>query len=344
MRFSFIKSLVICCILYLVSGSLSVTAQETDCDLSCHQQPKYRAEDIHRAGECSSCHMKAEDIKKAHMTAQSQKTPTAHDREGVFSAQRPRFYLVPDQAAAINRFKGKEMVLPETNIEPPGGMVYIPAGEFIMGTNERWADEGPEHVLYLEAFFIDRYEVTNEQYKKFVDATGWRPPDHWLNGNYPEGLAKHPVTHVSWFDAMSYCQWCGKRLPIEQEWEKAARGTDGRTYPWGDEFDQDKSNNPQKESKGTEPVGSYESGKSSYGLYDMSGNIWEWVNYWYQPHPGNKIASEEYGEKYRVIKGGSWYNCLFYNCGISAPSFNRGFLVPITRNSSTGFRCAKDAK
>lgn len=294
--------------------------------------------------------MKAEDIQKAHMNAQiqtqsdSQTTPTIQSRTGVSPVKKPRFYLVLDQEATIKRLKGKEIVLPKANEKPPEGMVYIPAGEFIMGTNERWDDEGPEHVLYLEAFFIDKYEVTNEQYKKFVDATGWRAPDHWIDGTYPEGLVKHPVTYVSWYDAMAYCQWCGKRLPIEQEWEKAARGTDGRTYPYGNEFDENKSNNPQKESKGTEPVGSYERGKSPYGLFDVSGNVWEWVDSWYKPHPSNNVSSEEYGEKYKIIKGGSWYNCLFYNCGISAPSYNRGFLVPITRNSSTGFRCAEDVQ
>ncbi|MFQ5852348.1 MAG: formylglycine-generating enzyme family protein [Candidatus Binatia bacterium] len=251
-------------------------------------------------------------------------------------------YLVEDQVAARLRLKGKPMVLPKTDLPAPEGMVYIPRGEFIMGTNMRWEDEGPEHVVYLHEYFMDKYEVTNADYKKFVGATGHRFPDHWKEGDYPEELANHPVTYVDWHDAAAYCQWAGKRLPSEQEWEKAARGTDGRQYPWGNAFYEDRSNSPQKKSKGTEPVGSYENGKSPYGLYDMSGNVWEWVDAWYKPHPGNNTASEEYGQKYRIIKGGSWYNCLFYNCGISAPSYNRAFLVPLTRNSTSGFRCAKD--
>lgn len=223
-------------------------------------------------------------------------------------------------------------------------MMYIPAGEFIMGSDDRWSDEKPKHKRFVDAFYIDLYEVTNADYKKFVDSANHIPPYHWTSSNYPPELHNHPVVYVTWFDADEYCKWKGKRLPTEAEWEKAARGTDGRIYPWGKEFDPDKSNNPQKGSKGTEPVGSYENGKSPYGLYDMSGNVWEWTSSWYGPHPGNTEPSEEYGKKYKVLKGGSWYDCLFYGCGISAPTFNRGFFVPDTKNSSFGFRCVMPAK
>lgn len=318
-------------------------APSLTCDTSCHSDPKYRREEIHQTEACTTCHMTTAQLQQEASTLSSQQkrlaarpqTPGRRKIEGA---------LVEKQDEARLRLKGKPMVLPPTDLSVPEGMVYIPAGEFIMGTNTRWEDESPEHVVYLDAYFIDRYEVTNAAYQHFVEATGARPPGHWRGGMYPAALADHPVTYVSWYDAVAYCQWAKKRLPSEEEWEKAARGTDGRQYPWGNAFYANRSNNPQQKSKGTEPVGSYEQGKSPYGLYDMSGNVWEWVDAWYKPHAGNDVPSEEYGEKYKVSKGGSWYNCLFYNCSISAPSYNRAFLVPVTKNSSLGFRCVKDVQ
>ncbi|MFQ5449775.1 MAG: formylglycine-generating enzyme family protein [Nitrospinaceae bacterium] len=220
-------------------------------------------------------------------------------------------------------------------------MVLVPAGEFIMGSNERWDDEAPEFIASTGAFYIDLYEVTNEDYKKFVDAAKRTPPYHWPGGKIPRGKEKHPVVYVNWFDARDYCQWAGKRLPTEEEWEKAARGEDGNIYPWGNVWTLDKSNNPYKHSTGTEPVGSYPEGRSPYGLYDMSGNVWEWVDSFYLPHPGNIVQRAEYGRDKRVLKGGSWFDCLSYGCGLSAPTFNRSFFTPEVRNNSFGFRCAK---
>jgi len=231
----------------------------------------------------------------------------------------------------------------------PNAMVLIPAGEFLMGTDERLPDEGPAHKVTLPAYYIDKYEVTNLQYRKFNEATRRRSPAHWRNRTYPRGKADHPVTNVSWYDARDYCQWAGKRLPSEAEWEKAARGSDGRTYPWGNEFDIARANTPLRWSAigregDTTPVGAFEGGVSPYGVYDMSGNVWEWTASWYLPYPGNTRASESYGKRYRVLKGGSWFDCSFYRCGISAPVFNRAFFSPKTRNDSFGFRCARDAE
>lgn len=227
--------------------------------------------------------------------------------------------------------------------KPPPGMAYVPAGEFIMGSNTRWDDESPEYIESVEAFFIDIHETTNTDYKKFIDAAKRENPYHWPNGEIPKGKENHPVIYVSWFDAADYCQWAEKRLPTEEEWEKAARGVEGNVYPWGNVWDVGKSNNPYKHSTGTEPVGSYPEGKSPYGLYDMSGNVWEWVNSFYLPHPGNTVSRPEYGQKNRILKGGSWFDCLSYGCGLSAPAFNRSFFTPEVRNNSFGFRCAMSA-
>lgn len=230
----------------------------------------------------------------------------------------------------------------------PNPMALIPAGKFIMGYDDRMPDEGPAHKVYLKSFWIDRYEVTNAQYKKFIDATHRRSPSHFRNRTYPPGKANHPVTEVTWYDAVAYCKWAGKRLPSDQEWEKAARGTDGRMFPWGNEFDINKANTPQRwmalrQEGDTLPVGSFPGGASPYGVYDMSGNVWEWTSSWYKAYPGNKHPSENYGEIYKTLKGGSWWDCTFYKCGISAPVFNRSFFIRTTHNKSFGFRCAKDA-
>jgi formylglycine-generating enzyme required for sulfatase activity len=232
----------------------------------------------------------------------------------------------------------------QASSSPLKGMALIPKGEFVMGSNERWDDEAPEHISSTNAFNIDLNEVTNSDYKKFIVATQQVAPYHWPEGNIPKGKEQHPVVYVSWFDASNYCKWSEKRLPTEQEWEKAARGQDGLIYPWGNQWSLDKSNHPYKHSTGTEPIGSYPQGQSPYGLNDMSGNVWEWVDSYYLPHPGNPVTRAEYGRDKRVLKGGSWFDCLSYGCGLSAPTFNRSFFTPEVKNNSFGFRCAKDAK
>ena len=220
-------------------------------------------------------------------------------------------------------------------------MALVSRGEFVMGSNERWDDEAPEYIESVETFHIDLHEVTNANYHLFASATKREFPYHWSEGNIPAGKEDHPVIYVSWHDANAYCKWSGKRLPTEQEWEKAARGENGNIYPWGNEWSLDKSNNPYKGSTGTQPVGSYPEGRSPYGLYNMSGNVWEWVDSFYLPHPGNTIPRAEYGKDKRVLKGGSWFDCLSYGCGLSAPTFNRSFFTPEVKNNSFGFRCAK---
>lgn len=223
-------------------------------------------------------------------------------------------------------------------------MVFIPAGDFTMGTNDWWPKSSPEHKRYIDAFYIDKYEVTNARYKAFVNAANYQVPDHWINGKIPEGRAKHPVVFVNWFDADAFCKWEGKRLPTEAEWEKAARGTDKRIFPWGDKFDKNMGNTPQYGKGNTMPVGSFENGKSPYGAYDMAGNVFEWTEDWFKPYPGNTHSDENYGERFKVVRGGSWYDCTSYKCGISSPTYNRIFFNQQTTNDAFGFRCAIDAK
>lgn len=230
--------------------------------------------------------------------------------------------------------------------DAPNEMVLIPAGPFIRGTDERLPDEGPRHSIDLKAFYIDMYEVTNLQYKRFINETGRRSPDHFRNRTFPPGKADHPVTFVTWDDAEAYCAWAGKRLPDDKEWEKAARGTDGRQFPWGEEFDVKRANTPVRwqaagQAGDTTPVGAFGDGASPYGVYDVTGNVWEWTSSWYDAYPGNNTASESYGTRYKTLKGGSWFDCSFYKCGISAPVYNRAFFAKRTKNDTFGFRCAK---
>lgn len=296
--------------------------------------------------ECSTTCHQAEHILKAKKNKFTQP-----ECKGCHVGQKSSPFLTPAGLTGKNSLLLKSLIQAVPNSQPKistrvtkqekTSMAYIPAGEFIMGSNERWDDEAPEHISKTDAFYIDLNEVTNADYKNFVDATQRTPPFHWPNGNLPKGRENHPVVYVSWFDAKDFCSWAGKRLPTEQEWEKAARGEEGLIYPWGNEWSLDKSNNPYKHSTGTEPVGSYPAGRSPYGLYDISGNVWEWVDSYYLPHPGNPVTRAEYGNDKRVLKGGSWFDCLSYGCGLSAPTFNRSFFTPEVKNNSFGFRCAE---
>ena len=268
-------------------------------------------------------------------------------------------------------------VLPTATPTPsvPPGMVYVPVGEFIMGStttqvdyalalcNESWGNckrswfdnEQPQHTVYLDAFCIDQTEVTNTQYRACVEAGVCDAP---LDTTYYDdtSYAQHPVVYVGWNDADAYCWWAGKRLPTEAEWEKAARGTDGRLYPWGNTFDGSKLNFCDKNCSedrrdtsvddgyaDTAPVGSYPAGASPYGALDMAGNVWEWVADWadsgyYSQSPGRNPPGPDSGEK-RVMRGGSWGGELFH-----VRNANRGWDLPDTRDTSVGIRCARDAE
>ncbi len=241
-------------------------------------------------------------------------------------------------------------------------MILIPAGDFRMGSSEeviekisrdlahgeltpdaRWfAAEMPQHEVHVEEFYIDKYEITNAQYKEFIQATDHPLPRHREGGTYPEGKADHPVVYVSWEDADAYCKWAGKRLPTEIEWEKAARGAETRIWPWGDTFDVTKCNVESWEGSGSRPVGSYPDGVSPYGVYDMAGNVWEWTDSWYDAYPGSTHTNPEFGKKLRVLRGGSWYH--YHSLGPrGARCASRDRAVPLSVSYVAGFRCAISA-
>jgi eukaryotic-like serine/threonine-protein kinase len=195
-------------------------------------------------------------------------------------------------------------------------MVRIPAGRFLYGDDKK--------PLELPEFAMAKTPVTNAQYKAFVDATKYRAPQHWEGGRIPSGKEKHPVVYVSWEDAQAFCKWAGTRLPNEQEWEKAARGTDGRTYPWGEAKPDNTRCNFGKEwdIKNLAAVGQYPAGASPYGLLDMAGNVWEWCEDWYDS-----------SQQHRVLRGGA-----FYNYGSLVRCANRSWLTVGNRYYNVGFR------
>jgi formylglycine-generating enzyme required for sulfatase activity len=225
------------------------------------------------------------------------------------------------------------------------GMVRIPAGEFLMGSDSGEEDERPAHRVYLAAFAIDRYEVTVAEFAEFMAAQAVEPPFKWAEARKANHRDK-PVAGVDWFDARDYCRWRGKRLPTEAEWEKAARGTDGRTYPWGeDRPTKAHTNAGQTKWTGYDSlarVGRYERGQSPYGVHDMAGSLWEWVADWYdQTYYSSSPDVNPIGPSagpLRVLRGGAWNNDAR-----TIRSANRAAYAPDARRNDVGFRCAKRA-
>lgn len=222
----------------------------------------------------------------------------------------------------------------------PPMMAYVPGGEFQMGSNDGDEYERPQHIVTLKPFYIDIYEVTCEEYEKFARATGYARPRTWKNGLYPQGAAHWPVTGVTWDDAAAYARWAGKRLPTEEEWEVAARGTDGRRYPWGNDWKRDAANADAGSKGHFTDVGSYPSGKSPFGLFDMSGNAWEWTSSTLSPYPGGQLPQQFAPEEMRVIRSGYWGSPQ----NKVTATFRRGWPARGDYDyKNTGFRCARDA-
>lgn len=229
---------------------------------------------------------------------------------------------------------------PDTKDGAP--MVFVPAGEFLMGSDI--LNEQPEHTVYLDDFWIDKYEVTNGNYQKCVEEGGCS--DRLREGSnihrpyYGDpAFDNFPVNQVTWAEANQYCQWAGKRLPTEAEWEKAARGTDGRIFPWGNEWDASVVHSNQSNFQDTVEVGSFPEGASPYGAMDMAGNLWEWVNDWYSetyyaesPDPNPTGPAEG---NIKVIRGGGYGG---FDAGMRV-SVRRGDLLPSESLMFVGFRC-----
>ena len=191
--------------------------------------------------------------------------------------------------------------------------VTIPAGEFLMGSDkaqDRLARDAelPQQRLVLPAYRIARVPVTNEQYRVFVEATNHSPPSHWQDGRIPNGKELHPVVRVSWHDAVAFCTWAGVRLPSEAQWEKAARGTDGRITPWGNDEPTREHCNFAGQVGDTTPVGQLPKGASPYGVLEMAGNVWEWTGSLHRPYPYDPADGREdsHSDGGRTLRGGSF--------------------------------------
>lgn len=257
--------------------------------------------------------------------------------------------------------------------------IFIPESEFIMGSDPSvdrltQTDETPQHRLFITGFFMMRCPVTNAQYRLFMEAAGHRPPRFWRNDQFPADKADHPVTGVSFPDAVAFCRWATEmtglslRLPTEAEWEKAARGEDGRLYPWGNEWDKNLCNNRHTKIRDTTPVNRFSpQGDSSYGVADLGGNVQEWSSslfgsYPYQPADGREVLvynlehaslmpklhetgcvanprQIEAAFDKQVVRGGSWRQGQHESrCAY------RSWAAPMHRSEDTGFRCCYESQ
>jgi serine/threonine-protein kinase len=221
-------------------------------------------------------------------------------------------------------------------------LVYVSAGEFVMGSEDGDDDASPEHSVYLDSYWIDQTEVTNAQYRLCVEAGACDVPEFIHSVYRDSDYQDHPVANVDWYDANDYCEWAGRRLPTEAEWEKAARGEEGWPYPWGDASPDSDLLNYDGNIGGTTSVGSYPAGASPYGAMDMAGNIWEWVADWYgenyyQDSLYENPTGADSGD-YRVQRGGSWSHYEVF-----VRTAFRGYGDPDIGYGVSGFRCAMDA-
>ncbi len=295
-----------------------------------------------------------EGTKKAKEGAEKLVRPESPSQTEPEKASRPRESAPPPSqagpsASATDAPKPTEMVnqVPDRQLEMIGDdgapMVLVQAGEFTMGIGSEGSLE-PAHRVYLSSYYLDKYEVTVKRYAVFIGSTRHAEPKYWNQANQSSD-ANRPVIGVNWEDANAYCQHYGKRLPTEAEWEKAARGVDGRNYPWGNEPPTNRHANFGKEWLGYEKTlsiaGEYESGKSPYGVYDLAGNVAEWVADWYEQDYYRKSSKENPGGPLggggRVVRGGNWRA----KSGAGLESHFRGSGNWGSRTYDVGFRCAK---
>ena len=256
-----------------------------------------------------------------------------------------------------------ESLLTKAQWQELDSAVLIPAGKFLMGTDLKNADAAsrPQHPINLNAYRIDKYLVTNAQYARFIAATGHRAPSDWKSGKVQQGTLLHPVTLVNWYDAVAYAKWVGKRLPTEAEWEKAARGTDGRRWPWGNNMDPARLNTYYNVGSASD-VTTYTNGVSPYGVFDMAGNVDEWVADDFLPYKGSDAPADVFqgkvaqvsdaqdralkvvdlvpvNKQYKVLRGGSWKGDPF-----STATYHRDYSWPNSASDFYGFRCASSSE
>jgi formylglycine-generating enzyme required for sulfatase activity len=229
-----------------------------------------------------------------------------------------------------------QLAFSDKNLRDGAELLYVPAGKFIMGIDEGFENESPEHSVYVDDFWIYKSEVSNKQFRKCIDADicAGNPED------YPRD--NFPAVNINWYQAQAYCQWTGGRLPTEAEWEKAARGTDGQTYPWGESSTNCDLANYSACVGSSMPLGSYPDGVSPYGALDMVGNVWEWVADWYEAdyynqenNTINPQGPEESGKK--VLRGGSWGSSIW-----TTRATSRNWFHPDFSSIAIGFRCVHD--
>jgi formylglycine-generating enzyme required for sulfatase activity len=275
------------------------------------------------------------------MVAQAEDTLDIVNKLGLDDEQQALYRQLQEKIQQRHtRSNGKAASVPL----PDRSMVVVPAGEFTMGSSGGDPDELPVHKVYVDAFFMDKHQVAVGQYARFLEATHHERPPEWTVMN-KQPHQNRPIANVDWAEADAYCKWAGKRLATEAEWEKAARGTDGRVYPWGNEPPMRFHANSGKEVWSNHsvltPVGTFEEGKSPYGVYDMAGNVWEWVSDWYdqdyyKTSPSKNPTGPLTGD-YKVIRGGSWGS----NGITDLRASDRETHLPSFRGFGTGFRCAK---
>lgn len=230
--------------------------------------------------------------------------------------------------------------IPQSQTQTPPGMVYIPGGEFLMGSNMGDEYERPAHKVSVAPFYMDVTEVTCDDYLKFLKATFRSDPRHWTRQTCSPGAGKQPVTGLDWNDAKSYADWAHKRLPTEEEWEFAARGVLGPTYPWGNDWRSNAANAGDSSARRLMDVASYPNGKTSAGVMDLIGNAWEWTSSEVVVYPGGRLSSP-IPPNVKVVRGGSWREP-----NQQATATYRGYLHTSEAEdySATGFRCVKDVR